>query len=359
MHYLTRMLPVLFAACIALGSQPPASGCTTNCSCMLRCDGLGNRFEQLALLDTEKYPDIAPWFPETSDGGVRAPYTGWGKFLAWRSFRGLREAPCNYTTNNLPKSCSKFGNIHVKRRNSTKHSASSFQSWKRNILSRNLRHLKPNSDIWGLRFPNNARPIGVHIRAGDKLTGHGPLKLEPAPSGRTGLYFTKDELIFSIHAIASAINDLMLDTNTGGSLFIAAENKRWRDLLLHLLRPNAQRAVVKPVVKLRGDDAVPNALIDWFGLTLCSDIFSASPWSSFSSTAALRANVTLWHVFEDEYYSPGNAHRSGKLDVNRWPYKRAKVPISLRTNFALWNTTKAKALQSEKVYNLVAIPRFR
>jgi len=149
------------------------------------------------------------------------------------------------------------------------------------------------------------------------------------------------ELEFGIYGVANAINELR-----PRSLFIAAESKRWRDMLLGLLRRDLRRAIIEPIVEVKNGYNVPRALRDWFALTLCSDILLAAPFSTFSGMAAIRANSTLWSIFSNE-----DPNKRGGLDETRYLYKHRRIAINIRAHYNHWNANSG--IQAKSRYTFI------
>jgi hypothetical protein len=133
----------------------------------------------------------------------------------------------------------------------------------------------PNFSIY---FEENIRPVGVHIRASDRI-------------GQNHRHFMKDEK--ELQGYLSETIDV-LNKNKPKYVYVCSESKRCRNVFLRYLNKDIE--IVEPTY----DKQIPPEYVDLFALTLCSEIWMVSRFSSFSITASLIGNIPLVTFIDDK-----------------------------------------------------------
>ena len=134
------------------------------------------------------------------------------------------------------------------------------------------RKIRPLFDI---RFDQSVKPVGIHIRATDRVGVDHP-------------HFMKDEGELKLF-LSSAIE--WANARRPKSIFICSDSARCRDAFLERLEPGI--SVVEPTFS----EGTPQDYADFFALANCKEIAMASRFSSFAITASLIANSPL-HTFD-------------------------------------------------------------
>ena len=212
------------------------------CGVQLRSDGLGNRFEQMMNIGTNSMF----YWPATSNGRGDT-YAGLSTYI---TFQGsvLREGEAPRGLAPCP---------------STKHDR-----------AKTARLLRPAFNISFGDLVGVCSPIGVHIRAGDRIESHGSISD----------FSTKEEITRSMQLTAKALNH-----ERPHAIFIASEGSSalvYHQKFLKLLDPSIQ--VVNP-----NSTGGVQPLIDFFALSLCREVWMASRFSSFAIMAASVGGVPL------------------------------------------------------------------
>ncbi len=157
--------------------------------------------------------------------------------------------------------------------------------------------IKPNFEI---SFASDINPIGVHIRASDRI-------------GKDHPHFMKDEneLKQLMAETISAINSL-----SPSHLFICSESEVCKKVFLKYL--NKDIMVVEPTC----DNEISSEYIDLFGLSLCKEIWMVSKFSSFSVIASLIGDKPLIGFTDAEILASRyfvNYHKREKVGVPTFP----------------------------------------
>ena len=135
--------------------------------------------------------------------------------------------------------------------------------------------IKPDFKIY---FEEAILPVGIHIRASDRI-------------GRNHPHFMKDERELQVY-FSETID--ALNKNKPKFLYVCSESKRIRKIFLSYL--NKDIGIVQPLC----DTNTPSEYVDFFALTLCSEVWMVSRFSSFSITASLIGNIPLITFVNDK-----------------------------------------------------------
>lgn len=127
-------------------------------------------------------------------------------------------------------------------------------------------------------FPNNISPVGVHIRGTDRIGR------EDDPQ------FMKDDNEFRLY-LSETINTL--NETKPRFVYVCSDSEQSKQVLLRHLVPDIR------VVESTCDEHVPPEYADLFALSKCNKIWMVSRFSSFSITAALIGNVPLVTFVDD------------------------------------------------------------
>lgn len=135
--------------------------------------------------------------------------------------------------------------------------------------------ITPNFEI---HFESPEKPIGIHIRGSDRI-------------GRDHHHFMKDNEEFNkyISKTIALVNDLKPKF-----VYICSENEIYRKIFVKNLAKCI--SVIDPIC----NEDIPNEYKDFFALTLCKTIYMCSKFSSFSITASLIGNIPLVAYFKDD-----------------------------------------------------------
>ena len=128
-----------------------------------------------------------------------------------------------------------------------------------------------------LSFPRGERPIGIHIRATDRI-------------GKIHPHFMRDEEELKLY-LSSTI--ALINALSPRAVFVCSESPECRAALVKRLHPGIE--VVAPQVS----PDVPGEYADFFALSLCDEIFMSSKFSSYALVAAMIGNARL-HTFVDD-----------------------------------------------------------
>ncbi len=129
-----------------------------------------------------------------------------------------------------------------------------------------------------ISFKGNICPVGIHIRASDRI-------------GQNHPHFMKDEK--ELQGYLSETIDV-INKSEPKYVYVCSESERCRNILLRYL--NKDIVIVKPTC----DKKIPLEYVDFFALTLCSEIWMVSRFSSFSITASLIGNIPLITFIDDK-----------------------------------------------------------
>ncbi len=138
------------------------------------------------------------------------------------------------------------------------------------------KNIKPN---FAINFENNIKPLGIHLRGTDRIN-----KKMNHP------HFMKSEKQF---------NDLIdrtvfyVNKTLPQYLFICSDDIQYKNMFLSRLDKRIK--VVNPVA----ENDIPEEYIDFFSLTLCSEVVMCSKFSTFAITASLIGNLKLTAFYKD------------------------------------------------------------
>lgn len=136
------------------------------------------------------------------------------------------------------------------------------------------KNIRPNFEIG---FKDNIRPVAVHIRASDRV-------------GRNHPHFMKNE-----SELKSYLSEIIYELNNRKPkfVFVCSESKKCKDVFVSYL--DKEINVIEPICS----NKVSSEFADFFALTLCSEIWMASRFSSFSITASLVGNIPIFSFAND------------------------------------------------------------
>lgn len=137
--------------------------------------------------------------------------------------------------------------------------------------------IKPNFEI---HFENNIKPLGIHLRGTDRIN-----KKMKHP------HFMKSEKQFNdlIDRTVFYVNNTLPQY-----LFICSDDIEYKKKFLSRLDKRIK--VVDPVA----ENDIPEEYIDFFALTLCSEVVMCSKFSTFAITASLIGNIKLTAFYKDD-----------------------------------------------------------
>ena len=218
-----------------------------------RPDGLGNRIEELIVMEAycQKY----------NDNGV----------YIWRN------KPQYFKGKLIPRSYDiylKLVNVEI-----TDESESSIQFSEINIINKDFcqeeflnaaQNIKPTFNI---HFENGVKPLGIHLRGTDRIN-----KEMKHP------HFMKSEKQFE-----DFINRTILYINkiSPAHLFICSDDMKYKEKILNQINQNIK--VIDPIV----NEDIPLEYIDFFALSMCSEVVMCSKFSTFAITASMIGNIKL------------------------------------------------------------------
>lgn len=139
------------------------------------------------------------------------------------------------------------------------------------------KRIKPKFDI---RFADNVKPLGIHIRGTDRI-------------GKDHPHFMEDHTQFS-YLLSKTLK--MINESRPTHLFICADDTNYKNQLM--INVDQQIKIVEPVCAKK----INREYRDFFALTLCKEICMCSKFSSFSICASLIGNIPLVSFFQSEEF---------------------------------------------------------
>ena len=154
-----------------------------------------------------------------------------------------------------------------------------FELDKINLLQKDILNAGKNiQPLFNIKFKNNIKPIGIHIRGTDRINeGKHNMSLD---------YFNK--LFIKI------IN--IVNENNYEYIFICSENNYYKEELKKNLNKNIK--IIEPIIENIDKN---NDIIDLFSLSLCSKIYLCSKFSSYSIIASLIGNIPITCNYDELY----------------------------------------------------------
>ena len=259
----------------------------TRCAFALRPDGLGNRLEQ--IMNMAEVADSEDWAASSV-------------LLFWQTNRvgKGRESGFSGTSGLLDIDNVRFmESRNAERTRRTLHVKECTLNADRAVMSRNAHRIRP---AFGLHFADGddqeIHPVGIHIRKSDRIA------LSPSSSG----YETIDEFNAVVRFVTEAIV-----SKRPQHVFIASDDANEKAALATTLKA-ANISVVEPSVESLAGSTIPPLFSDFFGLSLCSEVWMASKFSSYAIMSA-RANGRDAPLYT--YYDPEETilHRYQVPDV--------------------------------------------
>ena len=215
-----------------------------------RPDGIGNRIEEIILLEL-----------------ICTQYNKCCEYI-WLNKQRRRTYPIHLKGKNVQITTKKkpsYNILTLKDFNIEKH--------QQNIL-RAANKIKP---LFNINFDNCLSPIGVHIRASDRIGVDHP-------------HFMKDENELKSYM---SITIKFLNQSKPEHIFVCSEDKRIRDIFLTYIDKSIN------IIIPHSDKNIPREYIDFFALSLCKEVWMVSRFSTFSITAALIGNIPLISFVRD------------------------------------------------------------
>jgi hypothetical protein len=225
------------------------------CVLKLRPDGLGNRLEQVMNLAAHKGGCTLLWPGESSGRGNT--YAGLSKWIKVDGCSLVENENITQTLEEGLKCPVMPGPIRGR------------DDLKR--MATNCQRIHPNFDIG---FNNSESPVGVHIRKSDRLAKFKRLE------GAVNDFTTPEESELALELTIGAL----LEKNPNQGVFIASDDSKAAIAMGTKLQRGGVR-IVKPVMA-QDEVAVPSFIVDFFGLSLCTEIWMVSSFSSFAIMAA-------------------------------------------------------------------------
>lgn len=139
-----------------------------------------------------------------------------------------------------------------------------------NTLNEKLQCSKYIKPLFNIYFKNNIKPIGIHIRLGDKIN-------EKEQAGGMTIEYSKNILNKCI---------IYLNKLNPQYIFICSDNNNVIDFVKNNI--NKDINIIEPF-----SDIDNHEYTDFFALTLCSEIIMCSKFSSFAITASLISNCNI------------------------------------------------------------------
>jgi hypothetical protein len=147
-------------------------------------------------------------------------------------------------------------------------------TYSQNEALNSAKNIRPKFEI---KFKENISPVGVHIRASDRV-------------GRNHPHFMKDEK--ELQSYLSEVIHL-LNNKKPKDVYVCSESVRCKEVFVSYL--DKEINIVEPIF----DNEIPSEYIDFFALTHCSEIWMVSRFSTFSIVAALVGNVPIFSFVND------------------------------------------------------------
>lgn len=264
-----------------------------------RPDGLGNRLEEIVFLEA---------MCEVLDCKA---------FYIWQNRHKNRSYPILFTTERVSVIEKAKEAVPFKL-----HKDFTIKLSKKQILF-SAKKIKPN---FKLNFSNNLRPVGVHIRATDRV-------------GKSDPYFMKDE-----SELKNYLSEVITRINHSSAkhVFLCSESDRCKEVFSKYLNKDIE--LLEPIATPN----IPSEYIDLFSLSLCKEIWMASKFSTFSILASMIGNITIksFNYIEDkdshsryaalfEYLTLTNINIINEKIIDNLLLSRVKNFISKRVTFLI------------------------
>ena len=252
-----------------------ATNAPTKCAFALRSDGLGNRLEQIMhmieLADSDDRTAVLLIWPIWRGGKGREPeYIGTSGLLEIENVRFMESHNAKMTR----------GTLNVSDCTLNADSA---------MMSRNAHRIRP---AFGLHFADGddqeIHPVGIHIRKSDRIA-----------SRPTHLLKSDFQTIDEFNDIVRFVTEAMLSKRPR-HVFIASDDAGEKAALATTLEA-VNISIVEPSIESLAGLTVPALFSDFFGLSLCSEVWMASRFSSYAIMSA-RANGRDAPLYT--YYNP-------------------------------------------------------
>ncbi|MEI6864926.1 alpha-1,2-fucosyltransferase [Flavicella sp.] len=211
-----------------------------------RPDGLGNRMEEIILVSA---------FSSKENQCFN---------YIWNNKFKNRRYDINFTSENVKISKESNKNIPIKTLNELE----------LNLLTQDeiLRSAKNINPTFKIHFENEIKPIGVHIRGSDRINNN----------DHPHFMKNKEEFFSYLEKAIETINKKFPKY-----IFVCADDPRSREIFIDNL--NSDITVINPVY----DDSIKNEYVDFFSLSLCTEIYMCSKFSTFAITASMIGNIPL------------------------------------------------------------------
>jgi hypothetical protein len=217
-----------------------------------RPDGLGNRVEEIILLDAICTKEI-----------ITANYV-WNNQVAHRSYDIL------LTSENVNLNKKGISNTPFKMFKDL----SSVNPNQHEIL-KSAKNIKPTFDI---HFENDVKPVGIHMRGTDRIKNNN----HP--------HFMRDEKEF-FEYISKVIT--LINQKKPKYIYICSDEEDYKSHFINNLGQGI--TVIHPIAKKN----IPKEYIDFFALSLCQEVYMCSKFSSFVITASMIGNIPLISLTQD------------------------------------------------------------
>ena len=132
--------------------------------------------------------------------------------------------------------------------------------------------------LFNIKFKNNIKPIGIHIRGTDRIA-----------EGKHNM--NKEQFNNIFIKIINKINE-----SNYKYVFICSEYEYYKNEFIKRLNKN-----IKIVVPIVNNIDVKNDIVDLFSLSLCNKIYLCSKFSSYSTIASIIGNIDLICNYDDIY----------------------------------------------------------
>lgn len=248
-----------------------------------RPDGLGNRLEEVIMLESI-----------CSRANMKCEYI-------WRNTHPARSYEI----------CFSAGAVTVTTEEEPRYTVKSLSDFKLSFTQKEiLASAKKITLDSNLSFPQNVRPVGIHIRGTDRIGADHP-------------HYMKDvgELQMYLSETIDALNK-----TKPRFVYVCSESEQYKRVFLRHLSPHI--GVVEPTI----DKWCPPEYVDLFSLSACQEIWMVSRLSSFSIIASLIGNVALVTFVDDpevrRRYQASIRYQS--LTGNDWLKDSLRDPFFMR-----------------------------
>ena len=191
------------------------------------------------------------------------------------------------------------------------------------VMELNERRIHPNFNI---SFPSELpeRPVGVHIRTTDRMSKDDIQRQYNDPSASF-----RDQTSFQESLLAIELTTQALLDQKPRAVFIASDNPQIAETLAKTLQTEGIEVVIPSV----DPPHVDPIFVDFFGLTLCSQVWMVSSFSSFSIMSARVGKARLYSLLPEQVTA---LYRYHVPDVQRIPGAQLKLEQQLQSSWALW-----------------------